>query len=447
MINLQTDLSSVFQFAGKDDIYSLENTLKNHLSELYNKTGKGNDFLGWVDLPETVQDDLVEDIINEAERIKSIAEIFVVIGIGGSYLGSRAVIEALGNHFYELKNKKEFPYIVFAGQNIGEDYLAELLEILNTKDYAVTVISKSGTTTEPAIAFRIFKNHLEEKYGKDGASKRIIAITDKEKGALKKLSVNEGYKTYVVPDDVGGRYSVLTPVGLLPIAVAGFNIKKLLEGAHNFMKYTSTYPAMDSNPAFLYAASRNVLYKKGFHIEIFANYWPSLFYFTEWWKQLYGESEGKEGKGIFPAGVGFTTDLHSLGQYIQEGLRKLFETVISVENPDHKLHIPKDENNLDKLNYLAGKRIQYVNAMAETGTRLAHVDGGVPNIRIKVPRISEEILGELIYFFEISCALSGYLLGVNPFDQPGVEAYKKNMFALLGKPGFESETEEIGKRL
>lgn len=447
MISLKTDLSNVIDFTGRDEVYALEKELKTHLSDIYNKTGKGNDYLGWVDLPGTIPGELVDDIINEAERIRSIAEIMVVIGIGGSYLGSRAVIEALGNQFYDLKQKRDYPYVLFAGQNIGEDYLAEMLEILDDKDYAITVISKSGTTTEPAIAFRILKMHLENKYGTEGAKKRIIAITDKEKGALKKLSVNEGYKTYVVPDDVGGRYSVLTPVGLFPVAVAGFDIKKILEGAKRFMDYMKNYPEMDNNPAFLYAASRNILYRKGFKIEILANYLPSLFYFTEWWKQLYGESEGKEGKGIFPAGVSFTTDLHSMGQYIQDGLRNIFETVISVENPKHELRIPKDDQNLDKLNYLAGKRIQYVNSMAETGTRLAHVDGGVPNIRISVPGFNEQSIGELIYFFEISCALSGYVLGVNPFDQPGVEAYKKNMFALLGKPGFESETEEIRKRL
>lgn len=447
MISLKTDLSNVIDFTGRDEVYALEKELKTHLSDIYNKTGKGNDYLGWVDLPGTIPGELVDDIINEAERIRSIAEIMVVIGIGGSYLGSRAVIEALGNQFYDLKQKRDYPYVLFAGQNIGEDYLAEMLEILDDKDYAITVISKSGTTTEPAIAFRILKMHLENKYGTEGAKKRIIAITDKEKGALKKLSVNEGYKTYVVPDDVGGRYSVLTPVGLFPVAVAGFDIKKILEGAKRFMDYMKNYPEMDNNPAFLYAASRNILYRKGFKIEILANYLPSLFYFTEWWKQLYGESEGKEGKGIFPAGVSFTTDLHSMGQYIQDGLRNIFETVISVENPKHELRIPKDDQNLDKLNYLAGKRIQYVNSMAETGTRLAHVDGGVPNIRISVPGLNEQSIGELIYFFEISCALSGYVLGVNPFDQPGVEAYKKNMFALLGKPGFESETEEIRKRL
>jgi glucose-6-phosphate isomerase len=323
----------------------------------------------------------------------------------------------------------------------------DLLEILDQKDYALTVISKSGTTTEPAVAFRILKNHFEKKYGKENAKHRIIAITDQSKGALKKLSDDEGYKTYVVPDDVGGRYSVLTPVGLLPIAVAGFDIRKLIEGAKNMQHHLATSSDISSNIASEYAAVRNALYNKGKTIEITVNYQPNLYYITEWWKQLYGESEGKENKGIFPAGVGFTTDLHSMGQYIQEGIRNIFETVISIEKPHHQIEVPKDKDNLDGLNFIAGKRISEVNKMAELGTSIAHVDGGVPNIKISLPEINEYNLGELIYFYEFACGLSGYLLDVNPFDQPGVEAYKNNMFALLGKPGFEKQTEEIRKKV
>ena len=335
--------------------------------------------------------------------------------------------------------------IVYAGQNIGEDYLAERLEILDQKDYALTIISKSGTTTEPAIAFRILKNHIEKKYGKKEAASRIVAITDKSRGALKKLATDEGYPTYVVPDDVGGRYSVLTPVGLLPIAVAGFDIRKLIQGAKDMQQLNLQTSSMEKNPIALYAATRNALYKKGKLVEILVNYQPNLYYFTEWWKQLYGESEGKEGKGIFPAGVNFTSDLHSMGQYIQEGQRILFETVLSVEKPNKKIAIPAVENDLDGLNYIAGKRLHEVNHMAELGTTLAHVEGGVPNIEIKIPEISEYYLGQLIYFFEMACAISGYLIKVNPFDQPGVEAYKTNMFALLGKAGFEKNAEKIRK--
>lgn len=447
MINLKIDIKNVPGFIEKEKIYSFQNEINKHFDTIYNKTSRGNDFLGWVDLPSEISQQLIDDILNTAKKVKSIAEVYIVIGIGGSYLGARAVIEALGHQFYELKKKQEFPLVLFAGQNISEDYLHDLLEILDDKDYAISVISKSGTTTEPAIAFRIIRNHLEKKYGVEEARKRIIAITDKEKGALKTLSNNEGYKTYIVPDDVGGRYSVLTPVGLLPIAVAGFDIKKLLEGAGDMQKFIFNNRNIEDNPAALYAAVRNTLYQNGKQIEILVNYQPNLYYFNEWWKQLYGESEGKEGKGIFPAGVNFTTDLHSMGQYIQDGLRNLFETVISVEQQNNTLKIPKDNENLDKLNYLAGKRIQEVNDMAKEGTMLAHVDGGVPNIKINVPKIDEYNLGRLIYFFEMACALSGYILGVNPFDQPGVEDYKKNMFALLGKPGFEEETKKIRKRI
>lgn len=447
MTNLKIDIKNVLNFVEKEKIYSFQDEIDKHFEAIYNKKGRGGDFLGWVDLPSKISQQLIDDIINTAKVVKEIADVYVVIGIGGSYLGARAVIEALGHNFYELKKNQDFPLVLFAGQNIGEDYLHDLLEVLDDKDYAISVISKSGTTTEPAIAFRIIKNHLEKKYGIEEASKRIIAITDKEKGALKTLSNKEGYKTYVVPDDVGGRYSVLTPVGLLPIAIAGFDISKLVEGARNMQKYIFNNRKIEDNPAALYAAARNALYQKGKQIEILVNYQPNLYYFNEWWKQLYGESEGKEGKGIFPAAVNFTTDLHSMGQYLQDGLRNLFETVITVQKQNQSLKIPQDNENLDKLNYLAGKRIQEVNDMAKEGTVLAHVDGGVPNIKLSIPKINEYNLGQLIYFFEMACALSGYMLGVNPFDQPGVEAYKKNMFALLGKPGFEEETEQIRKRL
>lgn len=447
MTNLKIDIKGVLSFVKEEEIHAWQPEINKHFEAVYNKTGKGNDFLGWVDLPSAIPQELIDDIKTTALQLKEMAEVYIVIGIGGSYLGARSVIEALGHHFYELKKDNEYPLVIFAGQNISEDYLANLLEILDQKDYAISVISKSGTTTEPAIAFRIIKNHLEEKYGREEARKRIVAITDKEKGALKELSDTEGYKTYVVPDDVGGRYSVLTPVGLLPIAIAGFDIEKLIQGARQMQDTIAANTGIDENPAARYAAVRNTLYQKGKVIEILVNYQPELYYFIEWWKQLYGESEGKEGKGIFPAGVSFTTDLHSMGQYIQDGMRKLFETVISVENSSKELRIPKDDINLDKLNYIAGKRIHEVNLTAETGTKLAHVDGGVPNIRISIPKIDEENLGALIYFFEMGCAISGYTLGINPFDQPGVEDYKRNMFALLGKPGFEKETKEIRKRL
>jgi len=447
MINLKLNIDKVLDFVSYNEIKFFQPEIDKHFKTLFNKTGKGKDFLGWINLPSEIDENLIKDIESDAQKMREIADVFVVVGIGGSYLGARAVIEALSHNFNNLLETEKNPLVLFAGQNIGEDYLADLLDILDKKNYAITVISKSGTTTEPAIAFRIIKNHLENKYGKNEAKKRIIAITDKEKGALKELSEKEGYKTYFVPDDVGGRYSVLTPVGLLPIAIAGFDIKKLITGAFEMQQLNEAISSMEKNPIALYAATRNALYNKGKTTEIMVNYQPTLFYLTEWWKQLYGESEGKENKGIFPSGVSFTTDLHSMGQYIQEGLRNIFETVLSVKNSKKDLRIPEDKKNLDKLNYLAGKKINYVNKMAETGTMLAHVDGGVPNIKITIPKINEENLGQLIYFFEMACAVSGYILGVNPFDQPGVEAYKKNMFALLSKPGFEKETEEITKKV
>ncbi len=445
MINLKFDYSNALEFVSKEEIHKFQEEINRHFESVNQKTGKGNDFLGWIDLPDSTDEVLITKIESIAETLRQKSEVFVVIGIGGSYLGARAVIEALSHHFNHLTGNK--PVILYAGQNISEDYMSDLLEILDKKDYSITVISKSGTTTEPAVAFRILKNHLENKYGLDEARKRIVAITDGEKGALKQLSNEEGYETFVVPDDVGGRYSVLTPVGLLPIAVAGFNIRALIEGARIMKDHVSVSTLIDENPVSSYAALRNALYNKGMTTEIMVNYEPRLFYMTEWWKQLYGESEGKENKGIFPAGVGFTTDLHSMGQYIQEGLRNIFETVLSVENPDKQLYVPADDKNLDKLNYIAGKPIHQVNHMAEIGTTLAHIDGGVPNLKISIPKIDEHNLGELIYFYELACAISGYILDVNPFDQPGVEAYKRNMFALLGKPGFEEETEAIRKRL
>ncbi len=438
MINLKIDISKVLDFVSLDEIQFFHKEIKEHYDALYHKTGKGHEFLGWINLPSDFPENIIKRIEQDAKSIREKAEIFVVIGIGGSYLGAKAVNEALDHNFSNLLQKRKYPLILYAGQNISENYLANLLDILEEKEYAIAIISKSGTTTEPAIAFRLIKNHLENRYGKQKARQRIFAITDKSKGALKQLANEEHYSTYVVPDNVGGRYSVLTPVGLLPVAVAGHNIRKLLEGAATMQKYVrKNTNNFNENPVSLYAATRNALYRNNKIIEIMVNYEPELYFFIEWWKQLFGESEGKEKKGIFPAGVNFTTDLHSMGQYIQDGMRNIFETVISVEDPNKELYIPFEKKNLDKLNYLAGKRIHEVNRMAELGTILAHVDGGVPNIRISLPEISEFNLGQMIYFFEMACAVSGYILGINPFDQPGVETYKKNMFALLGKPGFE----------
>ena len=401
--------------------------------ELIAKTGRGNDFLGWLNLPEEVMPDLITELKHTAKKLAERSEVIVVVGIGGSYLGARAVIEALQHPFKTLLPNEKTPLVLFAGNNMGEDYHKALIDVLNIKDYAVIVISKSGTTTEPAIAFRILKEHCEKKYGKAAAQKRIVAITDEKKGALKKLSVEENYQTFVIPDDVGGRYSVLTPVGLLPIACAGFNIEKLLAGAKKMRNNLMLHRAFDKNIAMQYALTRYLLYKEGKKLELMVAYEPPLFFFIEWFKQLFGESDGKEEKGIFPAGAIFSTDLHSLGQYIQEGERNIFETVLSVEKVTSHLPIPFDNNDLDGLNYLQQKTIHEINLTAEEGTRLAHISGNVPNMRIAIPEILEETLGELIYFFEFSCALGGYLLEVNPFDQPGVEAYKSNMFRLLGK--------------
>jgi len=446
-MQLKIDISNGKPFIGDKCLSRYQEEVNKCHQMLVNRTGKGNDFLGWMDLPETIEEEMINRINEDAAWIRAVAEVFVVIGIGGSYLGSRAVIDALGNPFQGLIGRKGHPLVIFAGENLSEDYHANLLELLDHKSYAVAVVSKSGTTTEPAVAFRLIKKHLEDKYGREEAGKRIFAITDARRGALKNLADNRGYVSYVIPDDVGGRYSVLTPVGLLPIAVAGFDIRVLLDGARQMREIALRSSDCEQNPCAMYAAFRNIIYRNGKFIEILVAYEPTLLYFIEWWKQLYGESEGKENKGIFPAGVTFTSDLHSMGQYIQEGMRTIFETVVSVEQPAKTLYIPDDPDNIDGLNFISGKRLSEVNRMAELGTMMAHVDGGVPNIRITIPAINEYTIGQLIYFFEFSCALSGYALGVNPFDQPGVEAYKKNMFALLGKPGFEKETENILKRL
>ena len=444
---MQLDISKAVSFASRETMKQNIKELASLHEVLVNGTGKGNEFLGWIKLPTGADPALLKRIKSDAEKIRNQSQLFVVIGIGGSYLGAKAVIDCLSHPFLPFLPGRKEPVIVYAGENLSEDYHAGLMEILDHFDYSVAVISKSGTTTEPAVAFRIIKAHLEKKYGKKKAAERIYAVTDAQRGALKKLAEREGYSTYVIPDNIGGRYSVLTPVGLLPIAVAGFDIEILIGGARRMMEQCLVSTDPGKNLAIQYAAVRNALYQSGKTIEILVNYLPGLYYFTEWWKQLYGESEGKENKGIFPAGVSFTTDLHSMGQYIQEGTRLMFETVLSVENSGKELRVPFQEKDPDGLNFLAGKRLTEINHMAEMGTLLAHVDGGVPNIRISVTGLNEETLGELIYFFEFACALSGYLLGVNPFDQPGVEAYKKNMFALIGKPGFEEEGKKLRERL
>ena len=414
---------------------------------LANGQGAGNDFLGWVALPSSIDAEQLAAVNEVANRLLAKAEVIVCIGIGGSYLGAKAVLEAMSNSFALLKRDRKEPIVLFAGQNISEDYTYELLDAVKDRELAVVVISKSGTTTEPAIAFRILKAELERRYGKAEAAERIVAVTDKARGALKTLATQEGYSTFVIPDDVGGRFSVLTPVGLLPLAAAGIDIEALVRGAQDMQKATDENVPYEQNIAAQYAAVRNALYAEGKKIEILASYEPKLQYIAEWWKQLYGESEGKEGKGIFPASVTLTADLHSMGQYIQEGERMLMETVISVAKPDHSITIESDEENLDGLNFLAGKRISEVNRMAELGVQLAHTDGGVPNIRIELPAIDAYHIGALLYFFERACGISGYILGVNPFNQPGVEAYKKNMFALLDKPGYEAESKAIKERL
>lgn len=414
------------------------------LETVLSGTGAGNDYLGWVNLPSEIDHTLIKACNDVVQRWRGKVDAVVVVGIGGSYLGAKSAIEALSHSFYQQMHTTN-PQIVYAGHNISEDYAAELMEYLSVRSYATIVISKSGTTTEPAIAFRLLKEDLEKRFGKEVAKERIVAITDASKGALRTLATQEGYTTFVIPDNVGGRYSVLTPVGLLPIAMAGFDIKALVEGARNMQKICTAKEA--SNPAIQYAAVRNALYTTGKKIEILVNYNPKLQYFGEWWKQLYGESEGKDGKGIFPAAVNFSTDLHSMGQYIQDGERTLFETNILVKDTRHTVKIEADTQNLDGLNYLAGKRVEQVNKMAQLGTRVAHVDGGVPNIEIEIEKIDEYNLGELFYMFEIACGISGYMLGVNPFNQPGVEDYKNNMFALLEKPGYEEATKEIRSKI
>lgn len=443
MKKLELDLSKVLDFVSCEEIAKMEEEVKNAEKLLMEGTGEGNDFLGWINLPTNYDKDEFERIKVAAKKIRENSEVLVVIGIGGSYLGARATIDFLSNTFY---NKvPNGPEIYFAGNSISGTYLAHLIQVIGDRDFSVNVISKSGTTTEPAIAFRIFKEMLEKKYGVEGARERIFATTDASKGALKKLSTEQNYETFTIPDDVGGRFSVLTPVGLLPIAAAGIDIDALMAGAREAQNdYTAPYA---ENDCYKYAAVRNLLLRKGKCIELLINYEPKLHYVAEWWKQLYGESEGKDGKGLFPASVDLSTDLHSMGQYIQDGQRILFETLIDIDEKETDVVIPFDEADLDGLNYIAGKGMNFVNEKAMLGTQLAHVDGGVPNIRVCMPKADAFSLGYLFYFFEKSCGISGYLLGVNPFNQPGVEAYKKNMFALLGKSGYEKEAEALNKRL
>lgn len=447
MQNIKLTIDKAFGFVSKESVASYKNTASTANKALHQGTGKGNDFLGWLNLPTSIDEAHLADVENTAKILRENCEIVVVIGIGGSYLGAKAVIDALSNSFDWLQTDRNAPVVVYAGQNIGEDYLYELQELLKNKKFGIISISKSGTTTEPALAFRLLKTQLEQQQGKEAAKQLIVAVTDKARGALRTLAVQEGYKTYVIEDNIGGRYSVLSPVGLLPIAVAGFDIRQLVQGAVSMEKLCGVETPFEDNPAAQYAAVRNELYKSGKKIEILVNYHPKLHFVSEWWKQLYGESEGKDNLGIFPAAVDFTTDLHSMGQWIQEGERTIFETVISVKESNYKVLVPTDSADLDGLNFLAGKRVDEVNKMAELGTLLAHIDGGVPNLKIELPKLNEFYLGQLLYFFEKACGISGYILGVNPFDQPGVEAYKKNMFALLEKPGFEEATKAIKARL
>lgn len=442
MNSIKFDYSQICNFVKKEDVCALFPEAAEALKSLREGKSKGNDFLGWLDLPARITEEELKDIKNTAKDLRARTNVIVVIGIGGSYLGARAVIEALSGSFHNFGNADM--KVIFAGHNIGEDYYHELMAYLEDQEFGICVISKSGTTTEPAIAFRLLKEMLEKKVGKTEAGKRIVAITDASKGALRTLADQEGYKSFVIPDNVGGRFSVLTPVGLLPIAIAGFDIEALVKGAAEMRRMCLE---VEQNIALEYAAARTALYRQGYAVELLANFNPKLHFIAEWWKQLYGESEGKEHKGIFPAGVDFTTDLHSMGQYIQQGPRMMIETVISVERPEYKVEIPSDKDNLDKLNFLAGKRVDAVNKMAELGTRIAHVDGGVPNMLVTLPALEAEYIGQLFYFFELACGISGCMLGVNPFDQPGVEAYKSNMFALLDKPGYEEASQAIKARL
>lgn len=448
MKNISLDITKAAQFLKPGAVEAYESQVKAAQEALENGTCPGNDFLGWLHLPSSITSEFLDEIQATANTLRDKCEVIVVAGIGGSYLGARAVIEALSNSFAWLVADKKNPTILFAGNNIGEDYLFELTEYLKNKKFGVINISKSGTTTETALTFRLLKKQCEAQRGKAEAKDVIVAVTDAKKGAARTCADKEGYKSFIIPDNIGGRFSVLTPVGLLPIACAGFDVKELVSGAQEMERACDKNVPFEKNPAAQYAAVRNGLYSEaGKKIEIVVNFQPKLHFFAEWWKQLYGESEGKDNKGIFPAACDFTTDLHSMGQWIQQGERSIFETVISVEEPEHKLFFPHDEENLDGLNFLEGKRVDDVNKMAELGTRLAHVDGGVPNIRISIPRLNAYYIGQLIYFFEIACGISGNLLQVNPFNQPGVEAYKKNMFALLNKPGYEAESKAIRERL
>ncbi|MFD2617927.1 glucose-6-phosphate isomerase [Terrilactibacillus laevilacticus] len=442
------DYSNALTFFAEHELDYLAGAVETAHKALHEGTGAGNDFVGWLNLPTDYDKEEFARIQKSAEKIKNDSDVLVVIGIGGSYLGARAAIETLNHSFYNIldQSERKTPQVFFVGNSISPTYTKELFDVLKNKDVSVNVISKSGTTTEPAIAFRLFKGFLEEKYGKEEAKGRIYATTDKARGALKTLADNEGYETFVIPDDVGGRYSVLTAVGLLPIAVSGVDIDEMMTGARDAQNDFNE-PELRKNQAYQYAVSRNVLYNKGKNIELLVNYEPGLHYFSEWWKQLFGESEGKDHKALYPASADFSTDLHSLGQYIQEGRRQLIETALYVEKSRQDIVIEEDADNLDKLNYLAGKTMDFVNKKAFEGTLLAHTDGEVPNLVVKIPELTPYHFGYLVYFFEKACAISGYLLGVNPFDQPGVEAYKKNMFALLGKPGFEAEKAELEKRL
>ncbi|MBQ8148201.1 MAG: glucose-6-phosphate isomerase [Lachnospiraceae bacterium] len=446
--NISFDYSNAQFMVSEDNLAAMSKRVLDAKDLLLSRTGAGNDFLGWLDLPVNYDKEEFERIKKAAKKIQSDSEILIVIGIGGSYLGARAAIEALRHSFYNVidKDMRKTPQIFFAGNNISSTYLEHLLDVVGDRDFSINVISKSGTTTEPAIAFRLFKRLLIEKYGEKEAAKRIYATTDKAKGALKNLADSEGYETFVVPDDVGGRFSVLTAVGLLPIAVSGADIDKLMEGAAYSRKYCLEND-FDSNYALQYVALRNILLEKGKTMEILANYTPSVHYIGEWWKQLFGESEGKDGKGLFPTAVDFTTDLHSLGQFIQDGTKNHIETVLEIESPRKKIIMEKEDNDLDGMNYLAGRTVDFINKQAMNGTILAHVDGQIPNLKITLPFMDEYCLGELFYFFEFACGVSGYVLGVNPFNQPGVESYKKNMFALLGKPGYEEEREALKARL
>lgn len=448
MKSISLNITKAASFLAEDAVKAYEPKVKAAQEALENGTCEGNDFLGWLHLPSSITPEFLDEIQAVANTLREKCEVVVVAGIGGSYLGARAVIEGLGNSFAWLVNDKKNPTILFAGNNIGEDYLFELTSFLKDKKFGVINISKSGTTTETALAFRLLKKQCEDQRGKEEAKDVIVAVTDAKKGAARSCADKEGYKSFIIPDNVGGRFSVLTPVGLLPIAVAGFDVKQLVAGAADMEKACGKDVAFEENPAAIYAATRQALYTQaGKKIEIVCNFQPKLHYFAEWWKQLYGESEGKDQKGIFPAACDFTTDLHSMGQWIQQGERSIFETVISVETPNEKLLFPHDDENLDGLNFLEGKRVDEVNKMAELGTRLAHVDGGVPNILVNVPELNAYYLGQLIYFFEKACGISGLLEEVNPFNQPGVEAYKKNMFALLNKPGYEAESKAIQERL